>query len=142
MIPVGSQVIIVEANEPGDLVPASVTWQLVGTQEPGSEKKVSRCSKTSGWVWVGETRPWHGATICILEAIIVATPQVCLRVWHHAVGFQWHLADPAMNYHHPGVFTNLLLLAAATESKFLVRREMKSLPRHTGRLRSRHQSGL
>lgn len=39
MIPVGSQVIIVEANEPGDLVPASVTWQLVGTQEPGSEKK-------------------------------------------------------------------------------------------------------
>ncbi|XP_029400364.1 probable cation-transporting ATPase 13A5 isoform X2 [Mus pahari] len=39
MIPVGSQVIIVEANEPGDLVPASVTWQLVGTQEPGSGKK-------------------------------------------------------------------------------------------------------
>ncbi|EDK97709.1 ATPase type 13A5, isoform CRA_a [Mus musculus] len=39
MIPVGSQVVIVEANEPGDLVPASVTWQLVGTQEPGSGKK-------------------------------------------------------------------------------------------------------
>ncbi|XP_076798874.1 putative cation-transporting ATPase 13A5 isoform X3 [Arvicanthis niloticus] len=39
MIPLGSQVIIVEANEPGDLVPASVTWQLVGTQEPGSGKK-------------------------------------------------------------------------------------------------------
>ncbi|XP_052013974.1 probable cation-transporting ATPase 13A5 isoform X2 [Apodemus sylvaticus] len=39
MIPMGSPVIIVEANEPGDLVPASVTWQLVGTQEPGSGKK-------------------------------------------------------------------------------------------------------
>lgn len=78
MIPLGSQVIIVEANEPGDLVPASVTWQLVGTQEPGSGKKVSRCSKTSGWVWVGGTQPWHGATICILEGIIVIIPQVCL----------------------------------------------------------------
>ncbi|MEJ1283285.1 hypothetical protein NN561_014254 [Cricetulus griseus] len=40
MIPVGSQVIIVEANEPGDLLPASVTWQLVGTQEPSPGKKV------------------------------------------------------------------------------------------------------
>ncbi|XP_076404781.1 putative cation-transporting ATPase 13A5 isoform X3 [Peromyscus maniculatus bairdii] len=39
MIPMGSQVIIIEANEPGDLLPASVTWQLVGTQEPGSAKK-------------------------------------------------------------------------------------------------------
>ncbi|ERE75971.1 putative cation-transporting ATPase 13A5-like protein [Cricetulus griseus] len=39
MIPVGSQVIIVEANEPGDLLPASVTWQLVGTQEPSPGKK-------------------------------------------------------------------------------------------------------
>lgn len=78
MIPVGSQVVIVEANEPGDLVPASVTWQLVGTQEPGSGKKVSRCSKTSGWVWVGGTQPRYGATICILEAIVVTIPQLCL----------------------------------------------------------------
>ncbi|XP_055481195.1 probable cation-transporting ATPase 13A5 [Psammomys obesus] len=39
MIPVGSRVIIVEANEPEDLLPASVTWQLVGTQEPGPGKK-------------------------------------------------------------------------------------------------------
>lgn len=93
MIPAGSQVIIVEANEPGDLVPASVTWQLVGTQEPGSGKKVSRCSKTSGWVWVGGAQPWHGATVCILEGILVTIPQVC----HHAEGFQWHLADPATN---------------------------------------------
>ncbi|OBS73753.1 hypothetical protein A6R68_15709, partial [Neotoma lepida] len=39
MIPVGSQVIIVEANEPGDLLPASVTWQLVETHEPGPVRK-------------------------------------------------------------------------------------------------------
>ncbi|CAO2631483.1 Probable cation-transporting ATPase 13A5 [Lemmus lemmus] len=39
MIPNGNQVIIVEANEPGDLLPASVTWQLVGTQEPSSARK-------------------------------------------------------------------------------------------------------
>lgn len=63
MIPMGSQVIIIEANEPGDLLPASVTWQLVGTQEPGSAKKVSRCSKTPGWAWVCGAQPWHGITI-------------------------------------------------------------------------------
>ncbi|XP_005344847.1 probable cation-transporting ATPase 13A5 [Microtus ochrogaster] len=39
MIPHGHQVIIVEANEPGDLLPASVTWQLVGTQEPSPPRK-------------------------------------------------------------------------------------------------------
>ena len=80
MIPMGSPVIIVEANEPGDLVPASVTWQLVGTQEPSSGKKVSRCSKTAGWAWVGGTQPWHGATICILEGIVVSISQVSLSV--------------------------------------------------------------
>ncbi|KAM5292237.1 putative cation-transporting ATPase 13A5 [Ctenodactylus gundi] len=36
MIPPGSQVIIVEANEPEELIPASVTWQLVENQESGS----------------------------------------------------------------------------------------------------------
>nr|XP_048309896.1 probable cation-transporting ATPase 13A5 isoform X2 [Myodes glareolus] len=39
MIPHGNQVIIVEANEPGDHLPASVTWQLVGTQEPSPARK-------------------------------------------------------------------------------------------------------
>ncbi|XP_044907463.1 probable cation-transporting ATPase 13A5 isoform X2 [Felis catus] len=38
MIPGGSQVILVEAKEPEDLVPASVTWQLVENQENGPEK--------------------------------------------------------------------------------------------------------
>nr|XP_004654316.2 probable cation-transporting ATPase 13A5 [Jaculus jaculus] len=38
MIPPGSQVIIVEANGPEDLMPASVTWQLVETQRPGAGK--------------------------------------------------------------------------------------------------------
>ncbi|XP_042811226.1 probable cation-transporting ATPase 13A5 isoform X5 [Panthera leo] len=38
MIPGGSQVILVEANEPEDFVPASVTWQLVENQENGPEK--------------------------------------------------------------------------------------------------------
>ncbi|XP_025872258.2 probable cation-transporting ATPase 13A5 [Vulpes vulpes] len=35
MIPRGSQVILVEANEPEDFVPASVTWQLIENQENG-----------------------------------------------------------------------------------------------------------
>ncbi|XP_069328874.1 probable cation-transporting ATPase 13A5 [Eulemur rufifrons] len=35
MIPQGSQVIIVEANEPEEFAPASVTWQLVENQETG-----------------------------------------------------------------------------------------------------------
>ncbi|XP_058290929.1 probable cation-transporting ATPase 13A5 isoform X2 [Hylobates moloch] len=39
MIPPGSQVIIVEANEPEEFVPASVTWQLVENQETGPGKK-------------------------------------------------------------------------------------------------------
>ena len=43
MIPGGSQVILVEAKEPEDLVPASVTWQLVENQENGPEKNVSKC---------------------------------------------------------------------------------------------------
>lgn len=43
MIPPGSQVIIVEANEPEEFVPASVTWQLVENQETGPGKKVSKC---------------------------------------------------------------------------------------------------
>uniref|UniRef100_A0ABI7VUD7 Cation-transporting ATPase n=1 Tax=Felis catus TaxID=9685 RepID=A0ABI7VUD7_FELCA len=42
MIPGGSQVILVEAKEPEDLVPASVTWQLVENQENGPEKNVSK----------------------------------------------------------------------------------------------------
>ncbi|XP_066203653.1 probable cation-transporting ATPase 13A5 isoform X2 [Saccopteryx leptura] len=35
MIPPGSQVILVEANEPEESVPASVTWQLVENQDSG-----------------------------------------------------------------------------------------------------------
>uniref|UniRef100_A0A8D1N155 Cation-transporting ATPase n=1 Tax=Sus scrofa TaxID=9823 RepID=A0A8D1N155_PIG len=40
MIPQGSQVILVEANEPEESVPASVTWQLVENQEcePGKNE--------------------------------------------------------------------------------------------------------
>ncbi|ELV13358.1 putative cation-transporting ATPase 13A5 [Tupaia chinensis] len=38
MIPQSSQVIIVEANEPEEFAPASVTWQLVENQEPRREK--------------------------------------------------------------------------------------------------------
>nr|XP_020017753.1 probable cation-transporting ATPase 13A5 isoform X1 [Castor canadensis] len=38
MIPPGSQIIIVEANEPEELIPASVTWQLVESQEMGPRK--------------------------------------------------------------------------------------------------------
>ncbi|XP_043329287.1 probable cation-transporting ATPase 13A5 isoform X1 [Cervus canadensis] len=38
MIPRGSQVILVEANEPEEFAPASVTWQLVENQENGPGK--------------------------------------------------------------------------------------------------------
>ncbi|XP_070262658.1 probable cation-transporting ATPase 13A5 isoform X6 [Myotis yumanensis] len=38
MIPQGNQVILVEANEPEEFVPASVTWQLVENQENGPGK--------------------------------------------------------------------------------------------------------
>ncbi|KAK2505338.1 hypothetical protein MC885_002902 [Smutsia gigantea] len=38
MIPQGSRVILVEANEPEEFVPASVTWQLVENQENGPGK--------------------------------------------------------------------------------------------------------
>ncbi|CAK6441788.1 unnamed protein product [Pipistrellus nathusii] len=38
MIPQGSQVILVEANEPEEFVPASVTWQLIENQENGPGK--------------------------------------------------------------------------------------------------------
>lgn len=92
MIPTGSQVIIVEANEPGDLLPASVTWQLVGTQEPGPGKKVSRCSKTPGWAWVGGTRPWHGVAICVLEGVIITVPRVCFE--HDMVQTLPHIIVP------------------------------------------------
>ena len=43
MIPQGSQVILVEANEPEESVPASVTWQLVENQECEPGKNVSKC---------------------------------------------------------------------------------------------------
>lgn len=45
MIPRGSHVILVEANEPEEFVPASVTWKLVENQESGSGKNVSECYK-------------------------------------------------------------------------------------------------
>lgn len=35
--------ILVEANEPEDFVPASVTWQLVENQENGVGRNVSKC---------------------------------------------------------------------------------------------------
>ncbi|XP_014638495.1 PREDICTED: probable cation-transporting ATPase 13A5 [Ceratotherium simum simum] len=41
MIPRGSQVILVEANEPEEFAPASVTWQLVENQENGPGKNDS-----------------------------------------------------------------------------------------------------
>ncbi|KAF4020878.1 hypothetical protein G4228_012424, partial [Cervus hanglu yarkandensis] len=40
MIPRGSQVILVEANEPEEFAPASVTWQLVENQENGPGKNI------------------------------------------------------------------------------------------------------
>ncbi|XP_004640987.2 probable cation-transporting ATPase 13A5, partial [Octodon degus] len=39
MVPRGSQVIAIEANEPEENFPASVTWQLVEKQETGSRKE-------------------------------------------------------------------------------------------------------
>lgn len=49
MIPQGSQVILVEANEPEEFVPASVTWQLIENQENGPGKNVSKCEKALPW---------------------------------------------------------------------------------------------
>lgn len=43
MVPQGSQVILVEANEPEEFVPAFVTWKLVENQENGPGKNVSKC---------------------------------------------------------------------------------------------------
>lgn len=43
MIPQGSQVILIDANEPEEFVPASATWQLVENQENGPGKNVSKC---------------------------------------------------------------------------------------------------
>ncbi|EPQ12058.1 Putative cation-transporting ATPase 13A5 [Myotis brandtii] len=40
MIPQGNQVILVEANEPEEFVPASVTWQLVENQENGPGQNI------------------------------------------------------------------------------------------------------
>ncbi|XP_051674872.2 probable cation-transporting ATPase 13A5 isoform X1 [Oryctolagus cuniculus] len=50
MIPPCSQVIIVEANEPDEFVPASVTWQLVENQEmgPGKNEISINIGKASG----------------------------------------------------------------------------------------------
>ncbi|KAF7464430.1 Hypothetical predicted protein [Marmota monax] len=48
MIPPSSRVIIVEASEPEEHIPASVTWQLMENQEMGSGKKVSECEKPPG----------------------------------------------------------------------------------------------
>lgn len=42
MIPQGNQVILVEANEPEEFVPASVTWKLVENQENGPGQNVSK----------------------------------------------------------------------------------------------------
>lgn len=49
MIPQGSQVILVEANEPEEFTPASVTWQLMDNQENGVGKNVSECQKAPPW---------------------------------------------------------------------------------------------
>ncbi|CAK7298598.1 Probable cation-transporting ATPase 13A5 [Vulpes lagopus] len=46
MIPRGSQVILVEANEPEDFVPASVTWQLIENQENGLGRNLEAKKKS------------------------------------------------------------------------------------------------
>ncbi|XP_032337927.1 probable cation-transporting ATPase 13A5 [Camelus ferus] len=54
MIPRGSQVILVEANEPEESVPASVTWQLVENQERGPGKNDTYISIGNSSVSDGE----------------------------------------------------------------------------------------
>lgn len=60
MIPRGSQVILVEANEPEECAPASVTWQLVENQENGPGRNVSKCLKAPLWPAVMEYSPDPG----------------------------------------------------------------------------------
>lgn len=57
MIPRGSQVILVEANEPEEFAPASVTWQLVENQENGPGKNVSECQKAPPWTGADAIQP-------------------------------------------------------------------------------------
>ncbi|XP_039706576.1 putative cation-transporting ATPase 13A5 [Pteropus medius] len=54
MIPRGSQVILIEASEPGEFVPASVTWQLVDNQENGPGKNETYINIGNGSVPPGE----------------------------------------------------------------------------------------
>ncbi|KAM4888759.1 putative cation-transporting ATPase 13A5 [Thomomys bottae] len=62
MIPPGSQVIIVEANEPEDLVPASVSWQLVENQETGPGKNETYINLGNSSIQEGERgRHYHFA---------------------------------------------------------------------------------
>lgn len=57
MIPRGSHVILVEANEPEEFVPASVTWKLVENQESGPAKNVSECYKVPAWAGADGIQP-------------------------------------------------------------------------------------
>ncbi|XP_006873204.1 PREDICTED: probable cation-transporting ATPase 13A5 [Chrysochloris asiatica] len=56
MIPQGSQVILVEANEPEEFAPASVTWQLVKNQENGPRKNEAYINVGNSSVPDGEGR--------------------------------------------------------------------------------------
>ena len=63
MIPQGSQVILVEANEPEEFTPASVTWQLMDNQENGVGKNVSECQKAPPWTGANAIQPWPWAAL-------------------------------------------------------------------------------
>ncbi|XP_076974008.1 putative cation-transporting ATPase 13A5 isoform X2 [Tamandua tetradactyla] len=54
MIPPGSQVILVEANEPEEFVPASVTWKLTEGQENRPEKNETHINIGSNSITAGE----------------------------------------------------------------------------------------
>ncbi|XP_004675469.1 PREDICTED: probable cation-transporting ATPase 13A5 [Condylura cristata] len=56
MISQGSQVILVEASEPGEYAPASVTWKLVENQENGPQKKETYINIGNSSVPDGERR--------------------------------------------------------------------------------------
>ena len=49
--------ILVEANEPEEFVPASVTWQLVENQESGPGKNMSECYKAPAWARADGIQP-------------------------------------------------------------------------------------
>lgn len=78
MIPRGSRVILVEANEPEEFVPASLTWQLVEKQENGPEKNVSKCQNGLPWPGLMEYSAGPGQ------------PSLSIRIYHS--NNPWHLS--------------------------------------------------